>query len=169
MYDYFDYSANYLSKRKEFWEFQCQKGNVAWYSVICTCSSPIISRYIQINWKSNWETMVCQTVIWWFNAPLCVQPLSVVLTFSINDVHCSSARCSREDAHSYHVWRHCQVSKEALKTLSDPITDCGVHHCGRATAYLKNSNPPSTLVVTGTLQKESIHASIHAIRREELP
>ena len=90
---------------------------------------------------------------------LCVQPLNAVLTFIINDVHCSSARCSREDAHSYHVWRHCQVSKEPLKTLSNPITDCGVHHCGRATVYLKNGTLLSTLVVIGTLQKESMDTS----------
>ena len=80
-------------------------------------------------------------------------------TFITNDVHCSSARHSREDAHSYHVWRHCQVSKEALKTLSDPIVDCGVHYCGRATAYLKSGTLLSTLVVIGTLQWESIDTS----------
>ena len=82
-------------------------------------------------------------------------------TFIINDVDCSSARHSREDPHSHHGWRHCQVSKEALKTLSDPIVDCGVHHCGRATAYLKNGTLLSTLVVVGTLQKESIDTCIY--------
>ena len=85
-----------------------------------------------------------------------MHPLNVLLTFIVSDVHSSSARHSRKDAHSYHGWRHCQFSKEALKTLSHPIVDCGEHHCGRATAYLKNGTLLSTLVVIGTLQKETI-------------
>ena len=32
-YNYFDYPANYLIKRKEFWKFRCQKRNEIRYLV----------------------------------------------------------------------------------------------------------------------------------------
>ena len=74
--------------------------------------------------------------------------MNLVLTFIINNVHCSSVWYSRDNPHS-HFQRHCQFSNEALITLSGAIVDCAVLHCSHATAYLKNGMPLSTLVVSG--------------------
>ena len=81
---------------------------------------------------------------------LCVYPLKFVLTFIINNVHCSTVWHSMDNPHCLHLWRHCQFSNEALNTLSGAVIDCSVLHCGHATAYLKNGTSLSTLVVCGT-------------------
>ena len=75
--------------------------------------------------------------------------MNLVLTFIVNNVHCSSVWHSSDNPHCLHFWRYCQFSNEALITLSGAVVDCAVLHCGYVTAYLKNGTPLSTLVVSG--------------------
>ena len=79
----------------------------------------------------------------------CMHAMNLVLTFIINNVHCSTVWHSSDNPHCLHFWRHCQFSNEALNTLSGAVVDCAVLHCGHATAYLKNGMPLSFSVVFG--------------------
>ncbi len=86
----------------------------------------------------------------------CAHKMNLVLTFIINNVHCSTVWRSRDNPHSLHFWRYCQFSNEALNTLSGAVVLCAVFHCGHVTAYLKNGTPLSTLVVSRTYTGECI-------------
>ena len=100
----------------------------------------------------------------------CVHAINFILTFVINNVHCSNVWHST-DYHCLHFWRHCQFSNKALNTLSDAVIDCAVLHCGHATAYLKNDMPLSTLVVfrayTGDRCVSTYNVSIQEMSPQE--